>query len=266
MHYYQFNIGDYKSHTEHLSEMEDLTYRRLLDWYYLHETPIPLEINETARQIRMRSHSECITTVLQEYFERTEIGWIHHRADKEIAKTGEKSEKASASAKARWNRAKDANALPTQSESNATHNTLPITQDTLPKEKAKPPYQALFDIFWGRYPKKVGKDAALKAFQKRKPDQHLLVQMLNALTEQVKSEAWVKDGGQFIPNPATWLNQGRWQDEVTNFKPVDLIHQTTPTPPNQDAALRKIEEDSKKAAPIPENIRAKMAELLKGKV
>jgi hypothetical protein len=51
------------------------------------------------------------------------------------------------------------------------------------------------------------------------------------------------------------LNQGRWQDEVTNFKPVDLIHQTTPTPPNQDAALRKIEEDAKKAAPMPESIR-----------
>jgi hypothetical protein len=46
----------------------------------------------------------------------------------------------------------------------------------------------------------------------------------------------------------------------------DVAHVTTPTPPNQDAALRKIEEDSKKAAPIPENIRAKMAELLKGKV
>ncbi len=136
MHYYQFNIGDYKSHTEHLSEMEDLTYRRLLDWYYLHESPIPLDITETARQIRMRSHSDCIALVLQEYFERTEIGWIHHRADKEIAKTGEKSEKASASAKARWSRAKDANALQTQSESNATHNTLPITQDTKHKKKA----------------------------------------------------------------------------------------------------------------------------------
>ena len=130
MHYYQFNIGDYKSHTEHLSEMEDLTYRRLLDWYYLHETPIPLEITEIARQIRMRSHSDCIALVLQEYFERTDDGWIHHRANKEIAKTGEKSEKASASAKARWSKAKDANALQTQSESNATHNTEHITQDT----------------------------------------------------------------------------------------------------------------------------------------
>lgn len=136
MHYYQFNIGDYKSHTEHLTEMEDLTYRRLLDWYYLHETPIPLEINETARQIRMRLHCDCIALVLQEYFERTDDGWIHHRANKEIAKTGEKSEKASASAKARWNKAKDANALPTQSESNATQNTEHITQDTKHKKKA----------------------------------------------------------------------------------------------------------------------------------
>jgi hypothetical protein len=217
----------------------------------------------------MRSHSDCIALVLQEYFEHTEIGWIHHRADKEIAKTGEKSEKASASAKARWSRAKDANALQAQSESNATHNTQHITQDTehktqdtKPKEKASQPYQALFDVFWGKYPKKVGKDAAFKAFQKRKPDQHLLVQMLNALGEQSRSEAWVKDGGQFIPNPATWLNQGRWQDEVTSFKPVDLIHQTTPTPPNQDFALRQMDEDLKKAVPIPANIREKMAAIL----
>ncbi len=130
MHYYQFNIGDYKSHTEHLSEMEDLTYRRLLDWYYLHETPIPLDLNETARQIRMRSHTDCISIVLQEYFERTNDGWIHHRANSEILKAGDKSQKASESAKARWNKEKDANALPTQSEGNATHNTLPNTQDT----------------------------------------------------------------------------------------------------------------------------------------
>jgi uncharacterized protein YdaU (DUF1376 family) len=119
--------------------MEDLTYRRLLDWYYLHETPIPLDLNETARQIRMRSHSDCIALVLQEYFERTDNGWIHHRADKEIAKTGEKSEKASASAKARWNKAKDANALPTQFESNATHNTEHITQDTQHNKSICPP-------------------------------------------------------------------------------------------------------------------------------
>jgi uncharacterized protein YdaU (DUF1376 family) len=136
MHYYQFNIGDYQSHTSHLSDMEDLVYRRLLDWYYLHEIPIPLDEAEVSRQIRMRSHTESIAIVLQEYFECTDDGWIHHRANKEIAKAGDKSEKASASAKARWSK-KDANALPTQSESNATHNTLPITQDTEHKTQKK---------------------------------------------------------------------------------------------------------------------------------
>ena len=164
MHYYQFNIGDYKSHTEHLSEMEDLTYRRLLDWYYLHEKPIPLEINEVARQIRMRSHSDCITIVLQEYFERTADGWIHHRANAEIFKAGEKSEKASASAKARWNKGCDANALRTQSESNATQDTIHKTQDTLhnlettslvvsPSEKTpSAPIAEIVDLYNSRLP------------------------------------------------------------------------------------------------------------------
>jgi uncharacterized protein YdaU (DUF1376 family) len=136
MYYYQFNIGDYQSHTSHLSEIEDLVYRRLLDWYYLHEIPIPLDESEVSRQIRMRSHTESIAIVLQEYFERTYDGWIHHRANKEIAKAGDKSEKAKASANARWGK-KDANALQTQSDSNATHNTLPITQDTEHKTQKK---------------------------------------------------------------------------------------------------------------------------------
>jgi uncharacterized protein YdaU (DUF1376 family) len=127
MHYYQFNIGDYQSHTGHLSELEDLAYRRLLDWVYLHEKPIPLEINEVARNIRMRTHCESIAIVLQEFFVRTEAGWVSDRVQREIAKSGDKSQKASQSAKARW----DADALRTQSESNATHNTGPITQDTL---------------------------------------------------------------------------------------------------------------------------------------
>ena len=136
MHYYQFNIGDYKSHTEHLSEMEDLAYRRLLDWYYLHESPISLDIEEVARQIRMRSHTECIALVLREFFEQTKKGWVSHRANIEIAKAGEKSVKAKASATARWNKEKNANALPTQSESNATHNTVHKTQYTKHKKTA----------------------------------------------------------------------------------------------------------------------------------
>ena len=69
-----------------------------------------------------------------------------------------------------------------------------------------------FDAFWAAYPKKVGKGAAEKAFSKLSPA--LLPQMLSAIDTQKKSDQWKKDGGQYIPNPATWLNQRRWEDEL----------------------------------------------------
>lgn len=71
-----------------------------------------------------------------------------------------------------------------------------------------------FNQFWATYPKKVGKDAAQKAFAKRKPDDKLLRDILQAVELQKTTEQWQKDGGQYIPNPATWLNQGRWMDEM----------------------------------------------------
>jgi len=260
MHYYQFNIGDYKSHTEHLSEMEDLTYRRLLDWYYLHETPIPLDITETARQIRMRSHSDCISIVLQEYFERTADGWIHHRANSEILKAGDKSQKASESAKARWNKEKNANALPAQSEGNATHNTRHKTQNTKPKDKVADAPVVLPDWMpletWAAYlsmRKKIKKPATDYAMK-------LLVDKL----------AKFKANGQDVQKVLEKSITAGWQDvfEIHDKQPFtnkfDVAHTTTPPPPNQDAALKKIAEDRKKAVPMPADIKAKMAELTKG--
>lgn len=70
-----------------------------------------------------------------------------------------------------------------------------------------------FARFWEAYPRKVGKDAARKAFAKRRPDDALLARMLAAIASQAAGEQWRRDGGQFIPHPSTWLNEGRWQDE-----------------------------------------------------
>ena len=210
MHYYQFNIGDYKSHTEHLSESEDLTYRRLLDWYYLHESPIPLDLIEISRQIRMRSHSDCIASVLQEFFERTDQGWVHHRAEKEIAKTGERSEKASASARARWDKLKDANALPTQSDSNATHNTLHITQDTKhnidicppsgePEEKTGLPkcnHKAVVDLYHEHLPTlrkvEVWNDARKGYLRQRWREVAAELSEKEEMSEQVMLDYWAR--------------------------------------------------------------------------
>lgn len=83
MHFYKFHIGDYMSHTRHLSLMEDLAYRRLLDFYFLHEQPI--KHRDAARHIGMREHEEDVLTVLNEFFFSTEEGFINTRADKEIA-------------------------------------------------------------------------------------------------------------------------------------------------------------------------------------
>jgi hypothetical protein len=66
-----------------------------------------------------------------------------------------------------------------------------------------------FAEFWLAYPKKVGKGAAESSWKKHRPS---LPAVLLAIGQQAKSEQWAKDGGQFIPNPATWLNQKRWED------------------------------------------------------
>jgi len=243
MHYYQFNIGDYQSHTSHLSDIEDLVYRRLLDWYYLHECPIPCDVTQVSRQIRMRSHSDCIADVLQEYFERTDDGWIHHRANKEIAKAGDKSEKASASAKARWSK-KDANALPPQSEGNATHNTLPKTQDTLPKTQKNKLGSRLAQDWvlmksWGDWA------------QQERPELDV-----RKVADQFK-DYWIAQPGQKgtkLDWEATWRNWVR-NTSAPKVNPADIGRVTVPSSKEPDAALTKILEDEKKAAPIPDSVR-----------
>jgi hypothetical protein len=74
---------------------------------------------------------------------------------------------------------------------------------------------ALFDLFWREYPKKVGRGEAEKAFKKLKPSQELVDRIIEAIRKQKQSDQWNKDGGQFIPNPSTWLNQKRWEDELS---------------------------------------------------
>lgn len=81
--------------------------------------------------------------------------------------------------------------------------------------------QSRFDRFWSLYPRKQSKSAAFKAFQKLNPDEDLLGLMLDALVQQAKSPQWTKDGGEYIPHPATWLNGRRWEDGAPNSAPVD---------------------------------------------
>lgn len=77
----------------------------------------------------------------------------------------------------------------------------------------KPPVEdALFSEFWEAYPKKIGKGAARKAFLKLPRETQRLLRP--AVLRQRESAQWQRENGQYIPNPLTWINQCRWEDEV----------------------------------------------------
>mgnify|MGYP001055530309 CR=1 FL=1 len=70
-----------------------------------------------------------------------------------------------------------------------------------------------FEKFYKAYPKKVKKQDVKKWFKKNNPSKELFSFMMNKLEQFKKSADWIKDKGQFIPYPTTWLNQKRWEDE-----------------------------------------------------
>ena len=116
MHYYQFNIGDYMSHTRNLSLLEDLAYRRLLDEYYLHERPLNSGVASVARQVGMREHEEVVGYVLGMFFvlKSDEDGWINARCDREIEQYRAKITNASKAGKASAEQRINARSTPVQ--------------------------------------------------------------------------------------------------------------------------------------------------------
>jgi hypothetical protein len=82
------------------------------------------------------------------------------------------------------------------------------------REKPVDRSTTLFDDFWIAYPRKIGKQDARKAWEKINPGAALVSAMLTTIEEFKHSDQWLRDKGQFIPHPATWLRQGRWDDEL----------------------------------------------------
>ena len=254
MHYYQFNIGDYRAATAHLSNDEDLAYRRLLDMYYDSEQKIALDTQWVSRRLRLPP--EVVRDVLNDMFILEDDGWFHPRCDEVIKQYHAMAEKNRANGKL-GGRKKNPVGSDTQPTAKATINDKPITINDIPP-KAPKGADVRFDKFWMAYPKKVGKFDAKRSFDKRKIDDELLELILKAVARQSGSDAWRKDGGQFIPNPSTWLNQGRWEDEGVSFV------STTSQPAGRDPALVKLDQDKQITKPPSLETLQKMALLRKG--
>lgn len=88
--------------------------------------------------------------------------------------------------------------------------------ETEKKEPAEAEAPLSFEDFWQAYPRKVGKKPAETAYKKIKPSQKLVTKMIETVEAFKKSKQWQDENGRFIPNPSTWLNQGRWDDEISD--------------------------------------------------
>ena len=136
MHYYQFNIGDYASHTSRLTLMEDLAYRRMIDLYYLNEQPLIGCVADVAREIGLSEHVNSVDYILGKFFTKSETGFSQKRIDLEIKKyksnAKNKSKAGKASAKARQAKA-SSKVTPVKQTLNteSTHEQLNINQEPI---------------------------------------------------------------------------------------------------------------------------------------
>jgi uncharacterized protein YdaU (DUF1376 family) len=129
VNFYPFHIGDYISHTSHLTDEEDLAYRRMMDLYYMGEQPFPDDFVWIAR--RVRADFVIVENLLNEFFELLEDGlWHNTRADKEIAKYQFVKESGKKGAEKRWSNRQE---KPVQSDANAPPITTPLATKTITK-------------------------------------------------------------------------------------------------------------------------------------
>ena len=228
--YMPLYTGDFLRATRHLSPEEVGIYLLLLMHSWDSKGPVPLDERKQCGLVNARSGGEIesLRRVLAEYFVAMDDGWYNKRIFEEIERWNAISFKRAGAAKARWSARQkvkqinnirlDANALQVLSKSNASGPSPSPSPSPSLKNTNTPPLPPKggdgFAEFWSAYPRKTAKANAVKAFLKLSPSADMLRSMIAAVRQQAASEQWRKDGGQFIPHPATWLNGRRWEDEA----------------------------------------------------
>ena len=230
MNFFKLYIGDYQRDTGTLTLAEHGAYLLMLQHLYATEKPLPIG-RELHRLLRAETASDrkSIDTVASRFFFEADGGLVNGRALDEIRKGCAQREinreigKRGGRPKGSGNKTDSVIDSVSDFKPNEEPNRNPNqTPDTRLKEKEppKPPaaVAAGFSEFWSAWPRKVGKAQAEKAWSKLHPSDDLVTAILRAIAAQSRSPQWIKDGGQFIPHPATWLNGRRWEDE-TSAKP-----------------------------------------------
>jgi uncharacterized protein YdaU (DUF1376 family) len=253
MHYYQFHIGDYASHTRHLSLIEDLAYRRLLDFYYLHEQPI--KHRDIARQIGMRDQEQDVLTVLNEFFVSTDAGFVSPRADKEIQHYHSKVEQASKAGKASAERRSNIRSTDVQ----PTNNQEPITNNHKPKRESATVVAT---------PVGVSESVWQDFVKQRKAKKAAVTQtVIDGIQREANKADWTLDAAIAECVVRGWQSfKAEWVAPKQTFaqQAADIARTTVPAQHSgPDPVLLKIAADREKATPMPAHIRQQINQVLR---
>ena len=146
MHYYSFNIADYRKDTVHLTPVEHFIYRSLIDWYYLDEQPIPKKTQQVMRRLGLGSDGlSSLQNVLDDFFVESEFGYKHARIEQEIDAYRAKAEvsRVNGSKGGRPKKPRKTQqvilANPEKPSRNLTNNHKPITNNHINTSRFTPP-------------------------------------------------------------------------------------------------------------------------------
>jgi len=256
MHYYQFSIGDYRAATAHLSNEEDLAYRRLLDMYYDTEQKIPLDTQWVARRIRMEP--VVIREVLNDMFVRHEDGYFHARCADLIEQYHAMAEKNRANGRL-GGRKKNPVGSDSQPIAKATINQEPITNNHKPKKEKATVVAA---------PEGVSQEVWDSFVQQRKTVRAVITPVvITSIAEQAKLAGWTLEKALAECAARGWRGfKAEWVAPKQTFaqQAADVARSTVPARhTGLDPVLVKIEQDRQRAVPPSLETLAKMAALRK---
>jgi uncharacterized protein YdaU (DUF1376 family) len=206
--WFKFHIGDYITHTRHLSDAHDLCYRRLIDLYYMSEAPICVDQVKVSRKIGI--DLDITESVLDEFFMLTEKGYVNNRCDNEIARYQAQCQNNKKQGLKGGRPRKDSREE-TESEPKDNPKKIQIQIKKSQKHTSAAPTLRFAD-FWQAWPaskRKVAKNAVEARWSKMALDP-LADEIIASVTRLRASEAWLSG---FDPAPMTFINQRRWEDD-----------------------------------------------------
>jgi uncharacterized protein YdaU (DUF1376 family) len=253
MHYYKFNIADYRKDTGHLSTIEHGIYRQLIDWYYLDEQPIPEETQVVIRRLRLGSDEvNFLRNVLDDFFVLGKTGYTHKRIEVEIKDYQEQVEKNKNNGKLGGRPKKTQvvmSGLPDESQNNP--NQEPLTINHKPKRESATSVACPPDVS-----QQIWDDWVALRKSKKAP---ITQTVLNGAIAEAKILGWPLE--KFLAEWCSRGSQGLKAEWIVKPNPADKVRLTVAPSNEPDPELEKIKADDLKAAPIPFEVLARMAQI-----